>query len=86
MSPLNWRRPIEPVFITPPAEPRMSSRAWRNLDRQVTAELASIDRDLSAWARHEPKTEAVDYLLDARLYIRPPDVMESGQITPGRPS
>jgi len=62
---------------TPPAEPRMSSRVWRNLDRQVLAELRAIDRDLSAWAGHEPKAEGVDYLLDARLYIRPPDAMDT---------
>jgi hypothetical protein len=62
---------------TPPAEPRMASRAWRNLDRQVAAELVAIDRDLSAWAGHEPKAEGLDHLLDARLFIRPPDAMET---------
>lgn len=65
------------TWQTAPAEPPMSRRAWRNVDRQVTAELTAIDRDLAAWAGWGPKTETVDQLLDARLYYRPPDVMDS---------
>lgn len=68
-------------WAVPPAEPRMTVRAWRNRDREVTAELTAIDQNLTAWAGWEPKTEAVDQLLDARLYYRPPDVMDTW---PGR--
>ena len=29
-------------WVTPPAEPRMSARAWRNLDRAVTRQLREV--------------------------------------------
>lgn len=69
------------AWQTPAQEPPMSRRAWRNLDRQITAELKSIDADLSAWAGWEPKTEAVDQLLDERLRYRPRDVMDTWPAT-----
>jgi len=68
------------TWQTPPQEPPMSRRAWRNIDRTVAAELTAIDRDLAAWAGWEPKTEVVDQLLDARLYYRPPDVMDTPRL------
>jgi hypothetical protein len=69
---------------TPLAEPRMSARAWRNLDRSVVREIAVLDRELSAWAGHKPKTEAVDRILDERLYRRSADAIATGPIIPGR--
>ena len=64
-------------WVVPPAEPRMSSRAWRNLDRAVAKQLAQVDGCLAAWAGHKPKTEAIDQLLDERLALRPKDVMDT---------
>jgi hypothetical protein len=69
-------------WVTPPAEPRMSSRAWRSLDRQVARQIADVDGCLSAWAGHEPKTSAIDQLLDERLMLRPPDVMDTTRRKP----
>lgn len=66
---------------TPAVEPLMRPKAWRSLDKQVAAHLRAVDADLSAWAGHEPKTEGVDQLLDERLFLRPPDVMDTW---PGR--
>lgn len=66
----------------PPAEPRMTGRAWRQLDQTTEREIRLIDRDLSMWAGH-PKGYAVDDLLDERLYRRPPDAMATGPIVPG---
>jgi len=71
------------TWKTPPEDPPMSPRAWRNIDRTVAAELTAIERDLSAWAGYKPKTEAVDQLLDARLYYRPPDVMDTPTLSRG---
>lgn len=69
-------------WVNPPAEPRMTARDWARADRRVADNLRAVDRALSAWAGFEPKT-GVDYLLDERLYLRPPDVMATW---PGRPS
>lgn len=65
------------TWQTPAEEPPISRRELRNADRMVAAELKAIDRDLAAWAGWEPKTEVVDQLLDARLYYRTPDVMDT---------
>ncbi len=70
------------TWQTPTEEPPMSRRAWRNLDRQVAKRLAEVDGCLSAWAGHEPKTEAIDQLLDERLAYRPPDVMDTWPAKP----
>lgn len=69
-------------WVVPPAEPRMTPRAWRNLDRAVAKQLAQVDGCLAAWAGHEPKAEAVDQLLDERLALRPPDVMDTHRRKP----
>lgn len=69
-------------WVMPP-DPPMTARHWRTLDQHVTAELRAVDRALSAWAGWQPKTEAVDQLLDERLVLRPPDVMATW---PGRSS
>jgi hypothetical protein len=71
-------------WVTAPAEPRMTARDWRNADRRVRDNLAAIDRRLSAWAGFEPKTVAVDHLLDERLMLRPPDVMATRPAAPAR--
>jgi hypothetical protein len=62
-------------WVTPRAESPTTRRDWRRADRRVTDNLLAVDRGLSAWAGFRPKTEAVDYLLDERLMLRPPDVM-----------
>lgn len=66
---------------TPAVEPLMRPKAWRSLDKQVAAQITQVDQILSAWAGHHPKTEAIDQLLDERLAVRPPDVMDTW---PGR--
>lgn len=72
-------------WVTAPVEPLTTWRDWRRADRRVTDNLKAIDRDLSAWVGFEPKTVQVDYLLDERLYLRPPDVMATWP-APGRSS
>jgi len=62
-------------WVTAPAEPLMRARDWHRADRRMRDNLAAVDRCLSAWAGHEPKTVAVDHLLDERLFLRPADVM-----------
>jgi hypothetical protein len=69
-------------WVVPPAEPRMTSRAWRKVDRKVGQQLREVDACLSAWAGHQPKTEAIDRLLDERLGLRPPDVMDTARRQP----
>lgn len=78
-SDLHWETPV--------AEPRLTSRsiarALKAADRQTDTQITQVDRCLSAWAGHQPKTAAIDHLLDERLFVRPPDVMDTW---PGRNS
>jgi hypothetical protein len=59
---------------------RRSSLAYdmAAVDRVIAAELVEIDRQLKSWSQaiNRPNP-ATDYLLDERLFHRPPDVMAS---------
>lgn len=55
------------------------TRGLAAADRNVAIELAAVERALTnwSWAVNRPNP-ATDYLLDERLMLRPPDVMDSG--------
>jgi hypothetical protein len=67
------------VFQVPAAEPRMTSRDWRRLDRYVAKEIADIDACLGCAAGRGKNWPQIDLLLDERLLHRPADVMDSGR-------
>jgi hypothetical protein len=50
---------------------------WQ-LDQQVAGHVSDIDGSLGSYVRCEKDWQAIDLLLDERLFIRPGDVMDSG--------
>lgn len=65
-----WESPSAPW---PPASVGLAAA-----DRRTAVELAEVDRQLASWrwAVNRPNVRT-DYLLDERLFWRPPDVMAS---------
>lgn len=74
----------------PDPEPVVSPRDLREADTAVAEQLYAIHLLLDAWAGRPKNWALVDALLDERLFLRPPDAMQTRRprvpVIPGRPS